>query len=78
MPSETDPLDVTEFRFRDDNMHNARMLEFQAEQAFMEKMPTLAAAFAQAAGMYALAGLLTETLGNLDRYLDEHTSSAPM
>lgn len=54
-----DPYDVTDFRFRTVNYHNRAMLEYQAEKAFMAGDKPLAAAFAQAAAMYAIASKLT-------------------
>jgi len=49
------PLDVTKFAFRLNDDHNRVMLEFQAEKAFRDKNHKLAAAYAQAAGLYAVA-----------------------
>ena len=59
-PPVSDPYDVREFRFRDDNRHNSMMLEYQAEKAFLTEDKPLAAAFSQAAGLYLVAALLTE------------------
>jgi hypothetical protein len=56
----SDPLDVTDFRFRSANNHNRDMLEYQAEKAFKAGAFSQAAAFAQAAGLYAIASLLAE------------------
>ena len=58
--SSEDPKNVTDFRFRADNAHNRDMLEYQAEKAHLAKDFPLAAAYAQAAGLYAIAALLTD------------------
>jgi hypothetical protein len=66
----TDPLDVTEFRFRGSNHHNRDMLEHQAEKAFSAGNLTLAGTFAQAAALYAIAAVI------LDLSLEEEDDAA--
>lgn len=51
------PFDVTEFRFRDDDDHNARMLEHQAEKAMRHEQPDRAALFAIGAALYRLISI---------------------
>lgn len=58
-----DPKDVTDFRFRSENDHNRDMLEYQAEKAFVAGALTAAAAYATAAGLYAVAA----AIGRLER-----------
>jgi hypothetical protein len=58
MTTNTDPFDVTKFRFRADNTHNRDMLEYQSEKAHLAGSVDLAAQFAIAAGLYGLLGLL--------------------
>lgn len=57
----TPPLDghdVTQFRFRASNAHNRDMLEYHAERAALTGDMALAAAFTQAAGLYAICEAL--------------------
>ena len=49
-----DPLDATQFRYREDHRHNRDMLEFQAEKAFLEGAHNTAALFAIAGGLQGL------------------------
>jgi hypothetical protein len=57
--SDDDPLDPTEFRFRNSNTHNRDMLELHAEKAFAAGDPAVAAMFAQAAALYAIVGAIS-------------------
>jgi hypothetical protein len=80
-----DKKDVTDFRFRADDAHNRDMLEYQSENAFLAGNLALAASFAQAAGLYAIVGLLAERVerdslfvpASLNRNLPGHTSWRP-
>lgn len=54
------PMNVTEFRFRSDNVHNRDMLEYQSEKAYLAGRLDVAASFAIASALYALIAVQTD------------------